>query len=81
MQELTSGGAGERGGQEFANRLGSGASLDSASRRYFAPDLIEPGIEVRGDGTIRVPDGPGIGVAIDWDRVDAATEERLERRR
>src|SRR4029453_6273967 len=29
----------------------------AASRRYFAPDLIEPGIEVRSDGTITVPDG------------------------
>ena len=47
----------------------------AASRRYYAPDLIEPGIDVRPDGTIAVPDGPGIGVAIDRGRVDAATEE------
>src|SRR5690606_7929560 len=36
----------------------------AASRRYFEPDLIEPGIEVRPDGTIAVPDGPGIGVSV-----------------
>lgn len=47
----------------------------AASRRYFVPDLIEPGIEVRRDGTIEVPQRPGIGVAIDEDRVNAATEE------
>ena len=45
----------------------------AASRRYYAPDLIEPPIEVRPDGTVPVPDGPGIGVRIDWDRVAHAT--------
>jgi O-succinylbenzoate synthase len=50
----------------------------AASRRYFVPDLVEPGIEVRGDGTIAVPRGPGIGVAIDTARIERATEERLE---
>jgi O-succinylbenzoate synthase len=47
----------------------------AASRRYFAPDLIEPGIEVLSNGTIDVPSGPGIGVAIESDRVKSATEE------
>jgi O-succinylbenzoate synthase len=52
----------------------------AASRRYFAPDIIEPGIEVRSNGTIAVPTGLGIGVSIDADRVAAATEERIELR-
>lgn len=52
----------------------------AASRRYFAPDLIDPEIEVRGDGTIAVPAGPGIGVTIVADRVAAASLERLELR-
>ena len=52
----------------------------AASRRYFAPDLIDPGIEVRSDGTIAVPRGPGIGVTIVADRVNAASVERLELR-
>lgn len=47
----------------------------AASRRYYAPDLIEPGIEVRPDGTIEVPSGTGIGVTIDTDRVRSATED------
>ncbi len=50
----------------------------AASRRYFAPDLIDPEIDVRPDGTIAVPRSPGIGVNVVCDRVAAATVERLE---
>ena len=50
----------------------------AASRRYFVPDLIDPEIVVRPDGTIAVPTGPGIGVTPVPDRIAAATEERLE---
>ena len=53
----------------------------AASRRYFAPDLIDPEIDVRPDGTIAVPAGPGIGVHIIHDRVARATLERSELRR
>jgi O-succinylbenzoate synthase len=53
----------------------------AASRRYFAPDLIEPEIDVRPDGTIPVPDGPGIGVNIIGERIARASVERLELRR
>ncbi len=45
----------------------------AASKRYYQPDLIEPAIEVGADGTIAVPDGPGIGVNIVRDRVNQAT--------
>ena len=50
----------------------------AASKRYFVPDLIEPGISVSSTGTIPVPTGPGIGVTVDWDRLEAATIERDE---
>ena len=50
----------------------------AASRRYFVPDLIEPPIDVRSNGTVEVPQGPGIGVTVDWARVKAATIETLE---
>jgi len=40
--------------------------------------LIDPEIIVRPDGTIAVPDGPGIGVHVVGDRVDGATLERTE---
>jgi O-succinylbenzoate synthase len=52
----------------------------AASRRYYAPDLIEPEIVVRPDGTIAVPDGPGIGVHVVAARVAAATEQTMELR-
>jgi len=52
----------------------------AASRRYYAPDLIDPEIEVSSDGTIAVPAGPGIGVHLVPDRVVAATEEIMELR-
>jgi O-succinylbenzoate synthase len=52
----------------------------AASRRYYAPDLIDPEIDVRSDGTIPVPTDPGIGVHIVMDRVEAATEEYVELR-
>jgi o-succinylbenzoate synthase len=52
----------------------------AASRRYFAPDLIDPEIDVAADGMIAVPQGPGIGVHVVGDRVAAATEQRIELR-
>ena len=45
----------------------------AASKRYYQPDLIEPAIEVDADGTIAVPNAPGIGVHIVQDRVERAT--------
>jgi O-succinylbenzoate synthase len=45
----------------------------AASKRYFDPDLIEPPIVVAADGTIAVPTGPGLGVVVREDRIDAAT--------
>ena len=45
----------------------------AASLRYYQPDLIDPAIEVASDGTIAVPDAPGIGVRIVRDRVQSAT--------
>ena len=50
----------------------------AASKRYFDPDLIEPPIEVAADGTIAVPAGPGLGVAIREDRVENATLKKAQ---
>ena len=50
----------------------------AASKRYYQPDLIEPGIEVGADGTIPVPTGPGIGVHVVMDRIERATLRRME---
>jgi O-succinylbenzoate synthase len=49
----------------------------SASRRYWERDIVAPEFEVEG-GTMAVPTGPGIGVAIDLDRVEALTVRRAE---
>jgi O-succinylbenzoate synthase len=52
----------------------------AASRRYYAPDLIDPEIDVRPDGTIPVPTGPGIGVHVVASRVAEATLKSVELR-
>lgn len=44
----------------------------SASRRYYKEDIIDPFIELSGPGTIRVPDGPGIGVNPVAERIACA---------
>ena len=50
----------------------------AASARYFEEDLIEPPVVVSKEGTIAVPEGPGIGHAIVWPRVERATTFREE---
>ena len=45
----------------------------SASKRYFSLDLIEPQIDITEHGTIRVPEGPGIGVFPQEKRIKRAT--------
>ncbi|HEY7338313.1 MAG TPA: o-succinylbenzoate synthase [Bryobacteraceae bacterium] len=37
----------------------------SASKRYWKRDVIQPEVEVTAQGTIRVPDGPGLGYEVD----------------
>ena len=48
----------------------------SASKRYWAEDIIEPEVEVSSQGTIRVPSAPGIGYAPRTDRIEALTKRR-----
>ncbi|MBP1770557.1 MAG: o-succinylbenzoate synthase [Candidatus Aminicenantes bacterium] len=48
----------------------------SASSRYYREDLIDPAIELSGPGTIRVPDGPGIGVNPVESRIALASLRR-----
>ena len=52
----------------------------SASRRYFDEDLTEA-FELAEDGTMAVPDGPGIGVDPLPGRLEAVTRrfERIEK--
>lgn len=44
----------------------------SATNRYYDPDLAEPTFAVTSESTIAVPDGKGIGVEVQMDRVRAA---------
>jgi O-succinylbenzoate synthase len=45
----------------------------SSSLRVFEEDLVDPPVTVAPDGTIPVPEGPGIGREIVWSRVERAT--------
>lgn len=45
----------------------------SASKRYYAEDLIEPPIDITSEGTIEVPDLPGIGVFPQEERIGKAS--------
>lgn len=45
----------------------------SASRRYWAEDIIEPEVEVSPQGTISVPQGPGLGFEVKRDLIDRLT--------
>lgn len=51
----------------------------AASRRYWHLDIIEPEVTVSPQGTIRVPNGPGIGYEPQRDRIEefAVRTERL----
>jgi o-succinylbenzoate synthase len=51
----------------------------AASRRYWHEDIIEPEVTVSPQGTIRVPNGPGIGYEPQLDRIAKFTvrTERL----
>lgn len=49
----------------------------SASRRYWAEDIIEPAVEVSASGTIIAPEAPGIGFEVRRDRIDKSTVRKI----
>jgi o-succinylbenzoate synthase len=49
----------------------------SASSRYFERDIISPEVVVASDGTVAVPDGKGLGFAVDVDLIQRLTETRV----
>jgi O-succinylbenzoate synthase len=53
----------------------------SASRRYFARDVIVPEVIVGRDGTVEVPSAAGLGFEVDLDYVHSRSDsvERLAR--
>jgi o-succinylbenzoate synthase len=50
----------------------------SASRRYWAEDIIEPEVEVSKTGEIQVPTGPGRGYEVRPDLIDRLTVRKEE---
>jgi len=48
----------------------------TASRRYWLEDVIDPEVEVTPQGTIRVPDAPGIGYTPRIERIEAVTARK-----
>ena len=49
----------------------------SASRRYWARDIVSPEFEVN-DGTMVVPTGPGLGVEADRERIESLARRRAD---
>jgi O-succinylbenzoate synthase len=49
----------------------------SASSRYFERDIISPAVAVAPDGTVAVPDRPGLGFDVDLDFIKRLTETRV----
>ena len=45
----------------------------SASSRYWEEDIIDPPVTVSARGTIKPPDAPGIGYAVNLSRIEALT--------
>ncbi len=52
----------------------------SASRRYYEEDTVSPPVTVTPEGTICLPETPGIGYAPDWKRIERATVRTREYR-
>jgi len=49
----------------------------SASSRYFERDIISPAVTVAADGTVAVPERPGLGFEVDLDFIKRLTETRV----
>ncbi len=50
----------------------------SASKRYWHEDIIEPAVEVSPTGTILAPEAPGIGFAVNEDRIRKASVRQIK---
>ncbi len=68
-------GIGRAANVAFASLPGVTLPCDiSATSRYFARDLAEPPFELQPDSSLLAPQGPGLGVAVDENRVREAAE-------
>ena len=53
----------------------------SPSNRYWARDVVSPEWTMDGDGWVDVPEGPGLGVEVDRERIETLTVQRETLRR
>ncbi|MEO8609627.1 MAG: o-succinylbenzoate synthase [Chloroflexota bacterium] len=66
-------GVGRAANLAFASLPGVTLPCDiSATDRYFDPDITEPRFVLGEKSTIAAPTAPGIGVEVQWDRVEQA---------
>ena len=66
-------GVGRAANTAFASLPGITLPCDiSATERYFNPDITEPAFELGPESTLAVPDGYGIGVDVQPDRLEEA---------
>ncbi len=66
-------GVGRAANLAFASLPGVTLPCDiSATDRYYNPDISEPAFTLAEDSTIRVPDGVGIGVEVQADRLESS---------
>lgn len=66
-------GVGRAANLAFASLPGVTLPCDiSATDRYFDPDITEPPFVLGANSTIATPTAPGIGVEVQWDRVEQA---------
>jgi O-succinylbenzoate synthase len=49
----------------------------SATERYYARDITQERFRLNPDSTIDVPNGPGLGVSLDMDAVEAYTVKKV----
>jgi o-succinylbenzoate synthase len=50
----------------------------SASRRYWHEDIVDPEVTVTPQGTIRIPQTPGLGYVPNLERIEKATVRKDE---
>jgi o-succinylbenzoate synthase len=73
-------GIGRAANVAFASLPGVTLPCDiSATDRYFNPDVTEPPFVLQPDSTLIVPQGKGIGVEVQQDRLEAAVAQWHER--
>lgn len=50
----------------------------SPAEFYFDGDLVDPSFRVEADGTIRVPQAPGLGFPVDEERIRRQTQSKVD---